>query len=168
MALPLDLSKSLEPANAAKGAIPIGSLVAPAAGKILQRGGAAMASLLSDWPAIAGPSLAAYAMPAKLTKGAFDPSFSNTCTPSVLHLKVDPAKTLEVQYAVPQLIERINQALGYKAVAQLRLIQTPLAARPKVCRISPAPDNSSSGSAPASRLGSALARMAAGVKARQS
>jgi hypothetical protein len=123
-----------------------------------------MAGLLSQWAAIAGPSLAAYTMPAKLTKAA-QPAFAGNPAPSVLLLKVDPGRALEVQYATPQLVERINRALGYKAVAGLRLVQTPIhaAAKPPSRKI-PAgvkigkPENTS-------RLGSALARMAAGVKA---
>jgi hypothetical protein len=167
MAVTLDPCKSFAPVAPAKGPASIGSLVVSAAGKTLQRDGAVMASLMSQWPAIAGPSLAAYAIPAKLTKGAFDPAFSKTCTPSVLHLKVEPAKTLEVQYSVPQLIERINQALGYRAVSQLRLVQAPLGLSTKAKRPSPAATSTNLKAEPEARLGSALARMAAGIKARQ-
>ena len=43
----------------------------------------------------------------------------------MLHLKVHPSKALEVQYSTPQLIERINQTLGFRAVSGLRVVQTP-------------------------------------------
>ena len=85
-----------------------------------------MAGLLSQWPAISGPALAAYTSPAKLTKTAPNSAFPGENASSMLHLKVDPARALEVQYAIPQLVERINQTLGYNAVAGIRLVQAPL------------------------------------------
>ncbi|MGB8738141.1 MAG: DciA family protein [Rhodomicrobium sp.] len=155
-----------QPALRNAGPVAIGRFVAPIAGKTLSRGGPVMAGLLAQWAAISGPTLAAYTMPAKLTRAAPEPDFPEKFVPSVLHLKVDPAKALEVQYAIPQLVERINQALGYKAVAGIRVLQAPVgtrqrAAAPKTSIPAPAADAGNGG-----RLASALARMAAGVKAR--
>jgi hypothetical protein len=160
-------NKNIEISGAGSGPVPVGHFLASAAGNALQRGGATIANLTANWASIAGPSLAAFTVPSKLTKGPSDPADSGTHAPAVLHLKVDPVRALEVQYSVPQLIERINQSVGYKAVAQLRLIQAPLAARPKLKPASvpamPAPPVPSANS----RLGGALARMASGIKARQ-
>jgi hypothetical protein len=82
-------------------------------------------------------------------------------------LKVEPARALEVQYLVPQLIERINQTLGFKAVSGLRIVQAPVLQRPQkssaVRKPATPPPPVAGGE---SRLGSALARMAAGVKTR--
>lgn len=171
MAIPLYEGNDAVPAKvtrAASGPVAVGRFIAPIAGKTLNRGGAAMAGLLSQWPAISGPSLAAYTMPAKLTRTAPEADFPEKTPASMLHLKVDPARALEVQYAIPQLIERINQTLGYKAVAGIRLVQAPLFSgrrpvAPGPAKLAPAPE------APrqASKLGNALARMAAGVKSRQ-
>jgi hypothetical protein len=171
---------SAQPVPAAVGAVAVGRFIAPIAGKTLSRGGAVMAGLLEQWSAITGPSLAAYTMPAKLTKGAPEPDFPDNKPASMLHLKVDPARVLEVQYAIPQLVERINQTLGYKAVAGIRLVQAPvfagrrpsspkpLAAKPAPApAASPAPVSATQVAQPASKLSSALARMAAGVRARQ-
>lgn len=156
-----------QPVRGSAGPVAVGKFIAPIAGKTLSRGGAAMAGLLSHWAAISGPSLADHTMPAKLTRGPSEPDFQGKTGASLLHLKVDPAKALEVQYAIPQLVERINQTLGYRAVAGIRLVQAPVYGRPRA----PARKRASIGAAPASppvesRLGSALARMAAGVKAR--
>ena len=68
---------------------------------------------------------------------------------------------------MPQLIERINQALGYKAVAGIRLVQAPIAGRARTAPAKPPRTLSSEPKENASRLESALARMAAGVKARR-
>ncbi len=126
-----------------------------------------MAGLLAQWAAISGPSLAAYTMPAKLTRAAPEPDFPEKITASLLYLKVDPAKALEVQYAIPQLVERINQALGYKAVAGIRVVQAPICNRPRAAAAKPSSPLPPDGTENASRLGNALARMAAGVKARR-
>jgi len=155
-----------EPAFPAAGPIAVGRFIAPVAGKTLSRGGAAMANLLGQWAAIAGPALAAHTLPVKLTKAAPTPAFSGDIAPSTLFLKADPAKALEVQYAIPQLIERVNQTLGYQAIAGVRLIQVPL--MPGVKKRSPATASVPRPGAidKADRLGTALARMAAGVRAR--
>jgi hypothetical protein len=152
--------------------VAVGRFIAPIAGKTLSRGGTQMAGLLSQWAAISGPTLAAYTVPEKMTKAAPEPGSEGKTPPSVLHLKVDPVKALEVQYAVPQLIERINRALGYKAVASIRLVQAPMRARAKAAALKPPlppkpalPPKSASADKE-NRLGAALARMAAGVKAR--
>jgi hypothetical protein len=144
----------------------IGRFIAPIAGKALSRGGPAMAGLLSQWAAIAGPSLASYTMPAKMTCGAPESQFPGKNPPSLLHLKVDPSRALEVQYSVPQLVERINQALGYKAVAGIRIVQAPMRSRAKIAPPKPPAAPAAANAEAGSRLGAALARMAAGVKAR--
>ena len=168
------------PSRVPAGPVAVGRFIAPIAGKTLSRGGAVMAGLLSQWPAISGPSLAAYTVPAKLTKSAPEPDSAGKSPASMLHLKVDPARALEVQYAIPQLVERINQTLGYKAVAGIRLVQAPVfssrrPAAPKPAAPAPAaPMPAPAAAAPTAeapqnggKLAAALARMAAGVKARQ-
>jgi hypothetical protein len=163
-----------QPAPVTFGAVAVGRFIAPIAGKTLSRGGAVMAGLLQQWPAITGPSLAAYTVPAKLTKGAPEPDFPEKKPASMLHLKVDPARVLEVQYAIPQLVERINQVLGYKAVAGIRLVQAPVftgrrhpAPKPLAAKPAAVPAAAAEATQPVGKLGGALARMAAGVKARQ-
>ncbi len=156
-----------KPAFKNTGPVAIGRFVAPIAGKSLSRGGPVIAGLLEQWAAISGPSLAAYTMPAKLTRAAPEPDFPEKIVPSVLHLKVDPAKALEVQYAIPQLVERINQALGYKAVAGIRVLQAPICNRPRAAAPKPSSPLPAAGAENTGRLASALARMAAGVEARR-
>src|SRR6516162_2405964 len=156
---------SKEAAGAYNGPVSVGRFVAPIAGKTLSRGGAVLTELVCEWAAIAGPALALYTRPEKLTKGAPEPNSAGKPTPSVLHLKVDPARALEVQYSTPQLIERINQTLGFKAVSGLRVVQAPVfkkAAKPSAV-VKPAPSKNEQ-PAPENRLSAALARMARGVK----
>ena len=158
---------SKEAAGAYNGPVSVGRFVVPIAGKTLSRGGAVLTELVCEWAAIAGPALALYTRPEKLTKGAPEPNSAGKPAPSVLHLKVDPARALEVQYTTPQLIERINQTLGFRAVSGLRVVQAPVlkkAAKPSAV-VKPAPSKNEQ-PAPENRLSAALARMARGVKAR--
>ena len=41
-------------------------------------------------------------------------------------LRVEPARALDIQYKARLLIDRINAYFGYRAVAEIRLIQAPL------------------------------------------
>ncbi len=161
---------SKQAAGAYGGPVAVGSFVAPIAGKTLSRGGTVLAELASEWSAIAGPQLAGFTSPDKLSKGQPDPGAAGGPAPAVLHLKVDPGRALEVQYSTPQLIERINQTLGFRAVSGVRIVQAPVAKR-KAPRRSPATvakptPAKNAPPAPENRLSAALARMAQGVKAR--
>jgi hypothetical protein len=170
MAVFQDQGKSIASAEAGgayTGPVSVGRFVAPIAGKTLSRGGTVLAELVSEWPTIAGASLARYTRPEKLSKGKPEPNSASKPTPSVLHLKVDPAKALEVQYSTPQLVERINQTLGFKAVSGLRIVQAPVLRNATAQRAKPASAPAKDEQpAPENRLSAALARMARGVKAR--
>ena len=41
-------------------------------------------------------------------------------------LRVEPARALDVQYKARLLIDRINAYFGYRAVAEIRIVQAPL------------------------------------------
>lgn len=86
--------------------------------------GFATARLAIDWPEIVGPALADNTLPEKLT-GADRPEGG------VLTIKVRPAAALEVQHLAPQLIERVNQVFGFRAVGRLRLQQGVVPPRPQ-------------------------------------
>ena len=53
---------------------------------------------------------------------------------ATLILRVDPARALDVEYKARQIIERINAYFGYRAIAELRILQAPLPAR-RHCRL---------------------------------
>jgi hypothetical protein len=92
----------------------LGRLLDPAA----RRRGLAQARLLTDWPLVVGPQLAARCQPVRLAGGRDGAG-------GVLTIHVSSASALELQHGAPQLIERINGFFGYPAVARLRLIQAP-------------------------------------------
>ena len=91
----------------------LSGLLDPAA----RRRGLAEAKLLTEWPTIVGPGLAARSQPIRLGK-----SFGQG---GVLVLHVAGTAALELQHSVPQILERINGFFGYPAVSRLHLIQAP-------------------------------------------
>ena len=115
----------------------VGSFLPALTTKAFQKYGFSAASLITDWPAIAGKDLARYTAPERLkwprvTEHADDDDGSSRMGRSgaTLILRVDGARALNVQYGARQIMERINAYFGYAAVAELRVIQGPVAAPP--------------------------------------
>ncbi len=80
--------------------------------------GFADGAILSDWPSIVGPQLAAHSSPEKIVfpSGGRDGG--------TLHLSVDSGSfAVELQHLEPLLIERINTYFGYRAVGRVRILQ---------------------------------------------
>jgi hypothetical protein len=78
-------------------------------------------TLILRWEEIAGPDVARLARPLKLSESA---------SGGVLTLKAEPGAALFLQHETRALCGRINDYLGRNAVARLRFVQGPLAARP--------------------------------------
>lgn len=92
---------------------------------LLRKRGFVEGRIVRDWPVIAGAELAAACLPESLSfpRGRRDGA--------TLRLLAAPARALEVQHAVVQLIERVNAHFGWAAVARVALRQGPLPAPPK-------------------------------------
>ena len=120
----------------------IASLVPEITQKAFEKYGFSTATLLTDWKTIVGPELAAYTFPEKLKwpKGVrlYQDSDSNSGTEfggdndqkgrpgATLVLRVDGPRAVEIQYKATQIMERINAYFGYRAVAEMRVLQAPL------------------------------------------
>jgi hypothetical protein len=102
--------------------------------KAFETFGFSTATLLTDWPTIVGDQVAGYAVPERIKwprgVGASDDAEPEARSRSgaVLLLRVDPARALDVEYKGQQILERINAYFGYRAVAELRLLQAPITA----------------------------------------
>jgi hypothetical protein len=113
----------------------VGSFVPGLTRAAFSKYGFSAASLLTDWAAIVGGDVAKYTEPERLKwprqPGIYDETGAEERgrPGATLVLRVDPGRALDVQYRGRQLIERINAYFGYRAVAELRLVQVPLAAR---------------------------------------
>ncbi|MCA3246890.1 MAG: DUF721 domain-containing protein [Azospirillum sp.] len=105
----------------------IGAQVPRMTKEALKRRGAAFATLIAEWPNIVGHEIAACCLPEKLSapppppKGVDAPRAAGT-----LALRVGAGMAMELQHLTPQLIERINAFVGYRAVERLRFVQGPL------------------------------------------
>jgi hypothetical protein len=114
----------------------VGSFLPSLTRKAFEKYGFSAATLITDWPAIAGCDLAAVTSPERLKwprqieRGEDDsgaPSPAAKGRPgATLVLRVDGAHALTVQYSARQIMERINAYFGYAAVAELRIVQAPV------------------------------------------
>ena len=97
------------------------------------RRGFVEASVLTDWPVIVGPVLAAETRPMKLTfpRGAR--------VDGTLLIRVTSVFATEIQHLAPLVIERLNRYFGFGAIARLTLSQGPVI-RPARNKRRPLPD----------------------------
>lgn len=154
----------------------VGSFVPTLTRKAFEKFGFSTATLITDWARIAGADMAAYTVPERLkwprgAEGWADES-DGTRRGATLHLRVDPARALDVEYRTRQITDRINAYFGYRAVEAIRLIQAPVSqhARPPEAVAptrAPARETSPAPETPAvdDPLAAALARLERGVLA---
>ena len=92
-------------------------MIPDVAGKALGKKGLGYGKLVTDWAAIVGADLGEATAPVKL-------SFPRgERTDATLTIDIVPARAIEVQHAMPQLIERVNGFFGWAAVARIKLVQ---------------------------------------------
>jgi hypothetical protein len=99
----------------------VGQGAATVGREIFARAGFRDPTLVTHWADIAGSEVARLCQPLKLSEGAGG---------GVLTLKAEPSAALFLQHESRALCERINGYLGRPAIARLKFVQSPLAARP--------------------------------------
>jgi hypothetical protein len=146
----------------------IGSLMPKVTQKALEKYGFPAAALLTDWPAIAGPELAAYTSPERL-RWPHRPEAEEASTEgATLVLRAEGPRALELQHGIAQLKERINTHFGFLAVTDIRILQAPVANRPQPRPARPQAQRASIPAVeiPDDRLRDALERLQGSVTAR--
>ncbi len=131
-------SPSSAPARGARGwvsARAVGTYVPKLTHKAFEKYGFAAAALITDWVSIVGEEVARFTAPERL-KWPRDAGSHRDIEAgaegrpgAMLVVRVEPSRALDVQYKAQQIIERINVHFGYRAVAELRILQAPLPAR---------------------------------------
>lgn len=115
---------------AAASAKAVGALVPSLTRKAFERFGFSTATLLTDWATIAGADLARYTSPDRLKWPRTTQDGEGESGPqrqgATLVLRVDLGRAIDVQYKSRQIIERINAHFGYRAVAEIRILQAPV------------------------------------------
>ena len=151
----------------------VGAFVPGLTRKAFEKFGFSTASLIMDWPRIAGADLAQWTSPERVKwpqgfENAELAQESGTRPGATLVLRVDPARALDVEYRSRQIVERINAYFGYRAIAEVRILQAPLSAHAAAAARAATPKKPAPPAAAVSTddpLARALARMEAGVKA---
>ncbi|MDJ0387622.1 DciA family protein [Roseomonas sp. E05] len=104
---------------------PLAALLPRLTRPVFKRRSPAAAHLMTDWPEIVGPALAAQSVPLRLTGGT-------------LTLRCTGPMAMELQHMAPQLAARINTAMGQRLVERLRFVQGSMPApAPKARRPAP-------------------------------
>jgi hypothetical protein len=85
----------------------------------LKKHGFAKAGIITDWEDIVGSELASYMVPHKLVS-------KKEASESALHVHVMSGAALIIQHQHIEILDRINNYFGYRAVGKLKFIQTPI------------------------------------------
>lgn len=112
-----------------RGAVSLGELVGKAIAPVTARRGFATADLVAAWPEIAGPLYAGCTAPERIAWPRHEDE--GTPAPGILFLKVDGPRAIYVQHDLPQIVDRVNAFFGYRAIARVRILQSPVAATSK-------------------------------------
>lgn len=132
----------------------LGAILPPLVRPVLKKRAPSIAALLADWEAVAGPAIAAVALPRRLAAG----TLTLACSPTV---------ALELQHLAPQLLQRINTFLGTSAVARLRFApdtaRAPARPPPAPPRAVPAEVAAAVAALPSGELRQALAALGAAL-----
>jgi hypothetical protein len=111
--------------------------------------GLSQASLIADWPAIVGETLARHARPIELKwpprAGKRDPDAPSV--PATLVLRVESAFALEAQHSASVIVDRVNAHLGWRCVDKIAFRQGPLPARDTRRRAAPVPSEAAEAAA---------------------
>jgi hypothetical protein len=95
--------------------------------EVFAKQGFAATELVTRWPEIVGPEIAAHCEPEKIQwPRAYD---GEDQAPGTLHLRVEGPTALEIQQLSGPILARVNQFFGWQAVTDLRLRQAPLRRR---------------------------------------
>ena len=155
----------------------VGTYVPKLTRKAFEKYGFSTVALLTDWVRIVGTDLARATVPERIRwprayEGDSDAE-RRVGAGATLHLRVDPSRALDIQYKSGLLIDRINAHFGYRAVADLRILQAPVAAAAARANVGGteagtpvAPSDPALATIPDDGLRQALARMQAGLLTR--
>jgi len=114
----------------------VGSFVPKLTRKAFEKYGFSAATLITDWALIVGPEIAAWTAPERLKWARGVNAHSEVESGAegrpgaTLILRVDGGRALDIEYKRRQIVERINAYFGYRAVAEMKVLQAPID-RPK-------------------------------------
>ncbi len=139
-----------------RGAKPLAEFMPEVIEATLAARGLSEASLIADWPAIVGETIARYARPIQLQWPPRPPRRDPEAAlaPATLVLRVDGAFALEAQHGAGIIVARVNAHLGWRCVDKIAFRQGPLPPPKERRRAPPAP--SAEAEAAASRAAASI------------
>jgi hypothetical protein len=131
------------------GAKPLAEFTRALVSKALAARGLGETSLIADWPAIAGETLARYARPIELQwpPRAAKPDPDAPSGAATLVLRVEGAYALEAQHSASVIVARVNAHLGWRCVDKIAFRQGPLPPLKEKRRAAPAPSRAAEAAA---------------------
>jgi hypothetical protein len=115
---------------------PIGAYAGLALDPVARARGFASTAILREWAAIVGSELAQFTMPDRVVwprrredQNDGPPQKGWRNEGAVLVLRVEGPRAIEVQHRSGQILERVNAYFGYRAVAEMRILQAPVTRR---------------------------------------
>jgi hypothetical protein len=116
-----------KPSKRPRGARPLGDFLGVCLSEAFAQQGFASAELVTRWPEIVGPEVAAHAEPMKVQwPRAAGGELPEAAT---LVLRVEGPTAIEIQHLSGVIVERVNRFFGWQAVGRLALRQAPLSRR---------------------------------------
>jgi hypothetical protein len=132
-----------------RGAKPLAEFTSGLISEALAARGLGEASLIADWPAIVGETVARHARPIELQwpprAAKRDPA--SPVRPATLVLRVEGAFALEAQHAASVIVARVNAHLGWRCVDKIAFRQGPLPPLAGRRRLTPAPSEAAQAAA---------------------
>jgi hypothetical protein len=117
---------------------PLSELLSATLGDVLKAQGFASTEIISRWPDIVGPEIAAHSEPLKINWPR--PVGSESPEPATLVLRVEGPAALEIQHLAAVILERVNRFFGWQAIGRIALRQAPLRRREKTTPQAPDPE----------------------------
>ena len=105
---------------------PLADLINRCLGEVFAKQGFASADIVTHWPDIVGPEIAAHAEPMKLK---WPRGGDEEAGPATLVLRVEGPAAVEIQHLAAVILERVNRFFGWRAVDRIALRQAPLTRR---------------------------------------
>jgi hypothetical protein len=105
------------PRRGRRGFVQTSGLLTDRVRKSAESRGFAQTKLLTQWPEIVGPQMAQMARPIKVT-------FPNKSLGGTLTVLTTGAQAPMLQMQLPQMLDRVNTAYGYRAIEKIRVTQT--------------------------------------------
>jgi hypothetical protein len=131
------------------GAKPLAEFTPGLIAEALAARGLSQTSLIADWPAIVGETLARHARPIELQwpprAAKRDPDARNV--PATLVMRVEGAFALEAQHSASVIVARVNAHLGWRCIDKIAFRQGPLPPLKEKRRLAPLPSDAAEAAA---------------------